>query len=104
MTKNNAMCKCGHEYGYHVNPRTSVEDGCIFSYNCDCEKFTLQEKEPTMKVLTKNIKLYFECDEDCPRRGKVIESDPAELARSGPPVCSVCNNETAINDECIIAN
>jgi len=43
--KNTTMCKCGHEYAYHVNPRTKVEDGCIFSYNCDCEGFQPLESE-----------------------------------------------------------
>lgn len=57
-----------------------------------------------MKVFTKNIKIFFECDEDCPRKGMVIESDPAELASSGPPICKVCNNETVISDECLVTN
>ena len=57
-----------------------------------------------MKVLTKNVKLFFECDEDCPKNGEIIESDPSELARSGPPICPVCNNETMMHDECLITN
>lgn len=33
------MCKCGHVYYYHFNPRTLKHYGCVFSYNCDCEQF-----------------------------------------------------------------
>jgi len=39
------MCKCGHVYAYHVNPRTNMEDGCIFSYNCDCPGFEPDEDD-----------------------------------------------------------
>lgn len=57
-----------------------------------------------MKVLTKNVKLYFECVTEGLPHSEVIESDPAELAMSGPPICPICNEEMAINDECLVAN
>ena len=60
-----------------------------------------------MKVLTKNIKLFFECvtddDKRCPTPQKQ-ESDPAELALSGPPVCPVCQEEMAIDEWCLMTN
>ena len=33
------MCKCGHFYAHHFNPKTNKTWGCFFSYNCDCEEF-----------------------------------------------------------------
>lgn len=57
-----------------------------------------------MRVLTKNIKIIFECDEECPKKGEPIETDPADLAASGPPICPICNEETAINEWCLVTN
>lgn len=38
-SEQNPMCKCGHIRAYHINPKTGIDDGCIFWYNCECEKF-----------------------------------------------------------------
>ena len=101
MPKNSEMCKCGHEYAYHVNPQTSVEDGCIFSYNCDCEKFTLQEKEPYMKVLVRNVIIFWYCkshkDEQC-------QGDIQELWDSVTPICTKCNKLMTLKKDCLITN
>ena len=60
-----------------------------------------------MKILTQNVKLYFECVNDnedkCPTPQKTI-SDPYELTLPGVPICSVCNEEMVISDECLITN
>ena len=57
-----------------------------------------------MKTLTKNIKLFFECDEDCPKNGEPIETDPVDLSESGPPVCPICNEVTAMSEWCLVSN
>jgi len=55
-----------------------------------------------MQVLTRNVKLKFECVEvEC---GNVIEVDPYELQRSGSPICPDCQKEMAIDDTCLITN
>jgi hypothetical protein len=59
-----------------------------------------------MKVLTKNVKLYFECDtdlSDCPAPQKE-ESDPHELTISGVPICQRCGSEMVLDPECLITN
>lgn len=38
------MCKCGHEYHRHFNPKTGEAWGCFFNYNCGCEGFDEAEK------------------------------------------------------------
>lgn len=43
--ENNTMCKCGHEYVYHVDPKTGKVGECLFSYNCDCKIFEKESKD-----------------------------------------------------------
>ena len=56
-----------------------------------------------VKVLTKNIEITFECTNECPSH-EIIKTDPSDLADSGPPVCSMCNNVMEISDQCIVKN
>jgi len=59
-----------------------------------------------MRVLTKNVKLLFECPNDGAECSNVdkITSDPYELARSGVPICPDCQEEMVLDDNCLITN
>ncbi len=58
-----------------------------------------------MKVLTKNIKLSFECENDCPEQNRrVIQTDPADLIESGHPVCPTCNEKMTLDNWCLVTN
>jgi hypothetical protein len=57
-----------------------------------------------MKVLTNNIKLFFECCNDICLDRKKEESGPNELCLSGVPICPTCEDEMELEDECIIKN
>jgi len=60
-----------------------------------------------MKVLTKNVKLHFECwnenDSKCPSP-QTKEVQLASVVECGPPVCDTCNTVMTLNDECLIIN
>ena len=56
-----------------------------------------------VKVLTKNVKLIFECETDECRSDKV-KTDIIDLIESGHPICPVCQSQMTLNDECLITN
>jgi hypothetical protein len=60
-----------------------------------------------MKVLTKNVKLHFECwnedDRKCPTP-RTKEVHLQTVVECGPPICPTCNEEMKLNNECFIVN
>jgi len=55
-----------------------------------------------MRVLTKNVKVYFECGNDC--KTEPVETDVYDLIESGHPICSRCNEQMTLSDECLVTN
>lgn len=61
-----------------------------------------------MKVLTKNLKVFFEClnqqnTDICPY-GERVEMNVVTLAKSGSPKCPACKGEMTIENEALVTN
>jgi len=60
-----------------------------------------------MKVLTKNVKLQFECSNvdkyRCPSP-QTKDVQVSVVVDSGRPVCTTCNRTMKLNDECLVIN
>jgi hypothetical protein len=56
-----------------------------------------------MKVLTRNVKLIFECNNNC-SYDQETEMNPSKLILVGIPSCPKCNEKMSVKDECLIIN
>ena len=56
-----------------------------------------------MKILTQNVKVFFECENDCPN-SESVTTDVPDLIESGTPICPICNERMTLGNECLITN
>lgn len=61
-----------------------------------------------MKVLTKNVRLQFDCwnnnDGKCPTPQTKEISLTSLIEFGGPPVCPICDTIMIVKDECLVVN
>jgi len=56
-----------------------------------------------MKVLTKNVKIFFDCVGTCTNI-ETTRTDILDLIESGNPICPVCGEQMELSDECLVTN
>ena len=56
-----------------------------------------------MKVLAQNVRLFFECINDCPNN-KEEQIDLKKLITIGAPVCPICDEEMKLQKDCLVIN